>query len=81
MLLDELLLALSRQHIDIPGPDPGVLILFEEGFREKAIKEAGEMRKEGIPVTVLKRDPARSIEVYEAYCRNYSIGRIQYIES
>ncbi|MCR4672945.1 MAG: ATP phosphoribosyltransferase regulatory subunit [Lachnospiraceae bacterium] len=80
VLLDELLLALSRQHIDIHVPEPGVMILFEEGFREKAIREAGALRSEGISVTVLKRDPDRAMEDYEAYCKNYSIGRIEYID-
>jgi len=62
--LDLLLLTLSRQKIHVKIEDVGSILLYDRAQKEKAIRSAVDMRKNGKKVTLMKRFTEKSIEDY-----------------
>ena len=77
--VDELLMALSRQSIEIPTEE-GMLLLFDRIEEEKAIAKAGQLRKEGNAIALMKRYEERSLSDYLVHCKANGIGTIIYLK-
>lgn len=78
---NQLMLALSRQKIEIEIEENNTLILYDVAFRNIAIEIAKTFRMDGINIELLKKSPERPLEDYIAYGKRDSVGGILYIEN
>ena len=81
VVLDELMLALSRQKIDIPTGDAATMVLYEPEFRSQAIRTANSLRNINRAVSMLKKESGLDMEDYKDYCRRYHMESILYVNS
>lgn len=79
VVLDELMLALSRQKIDIPTGDAGAMVLYESEFHLQAIQVANSLRNLNQPVSMIQKEAQLNIDDYRDYCMRYHMERIFYI--
>lgn len=81
VVLDELMLALSRQKIDIPTGDAATMVLYEPEFRSQAIRTANFLRAISRSVSMIKKDAGMGMDDYKDYCRSYHMESILYINT
>ena len=79
IVLDELLLALSRQKIDVPDTVSSTMVLYEASLLGEAIRAAGSLRNINRAVCLMKMDPSMQISDYANYCRRHHIDSILHI--
>jgi len=79
--LDRLLMAMNRQKIEIPVERKTILLLYENEIQKEAIAMAGQYRKDGIPVTLVRRNPDFSMEGYRKYARRNGFTKMYYIKN
>ena len=80
VVLDELMLALSRQKIDIPTNEEATMVLYEPEYRSTAIRIANALRNINQAVSMMKKETDRSLNDYKAYSRRYHIAHILYVD-
>lgn len=78
ILVDQLLLALSRQRIEIKGEPENTLILYRKQLLKNAIVLANHFRNQGMNIELLAVDENKEIKEYTAYSRRNGIGGILY---
>ena len=76
VVVDQLMNALSRQKIDIPVAADGLLILYEDPGRAAAIRLAGQLRKDGRSVELVKKLSGEHSADYEAFAKENGHGEI-----
>ena len=81
VVLDELMLSLSRQKIDIPTGDAATMVLYEPEFRSQAIRTANSLRAISRSVSMIKKDAGMGMDDYKDYCRSYHMESILYINT
>lgn len=79
IVLDELLLALSRQKIVVPDTVSSTMVLYESALLEEAIRTAGSLRTINRAVSLMKYDPSFTLADYKEYCRRHHIDSILHI--
>lgn len=80
IVVDQLVLALSRQKIDIPIKANNTIILYQESNRKTAIALANLFRNDGIQIELLRKSSKREIQDYIEFGRRNNNGGILYIE-
>ena len=78
--MDQLLLALSRQKIDIPLSKNGMLVVYNLANQELAISMAKALREDNTSVELLLADGTKTKEDYEAYAKRNRITNITFLE-
>jgi ATP phosphoribosyltransferase regulatory subunit len=81
ILVDQLMLALSRQKIEIISEDKNTLILYENTLREQAIVLATHFRSQGMNIELLNKSDDLIVEKYIEYAKRMNIGGILYFET
>jgi ATP phosphoribosyltransferase regulatory subunit len=79
--VDYAIAAMNRQGIQQKVVHDATLLLYEDGFEDKAIEVADSLRADKLKITVLKHDPSISDEEYEAYAHSILAGGILYIDN
>lgn len=74
IVIDQLMMALSRQKIDIPLSNSTTLLIYEEPLRKAAIPLAVGLRKTGARVEMLLKSPDHELPEYLEYARRNRIG-------
>ena len=77
--LDRMLMAMSGQKIHIPTDSGSVFLLYENNLQKQAICMASKFRKEGTPVTLVRRNTDFSLEEYREYVKTGDFTRMYYI--
>ena len=77
--VDELLMAMSRQQIDIDTDYLGTILLYERSQKDFAIRLANVLRADSC-VTLMKKFYEKTIDDYIAYAKRSGIGGIFYID-
>ena len=80
IVVDNLLMALSRQKIDIPTNEEATMVLYEPEYRSTAIHTANALRNINQTVSMMKKETDKSLDEYKAYCRRYHIDHILYVD-
>ena len=81
IVIDQLMLALSRQKL-LPVPEAhDTLILYTKEYRKQAIALAGHFRKDGINTILQLSNSDREMEYYLEYTKRMSIGGILYLDN
>jgi ATP phosphoribosyltransferase regulatory subunit len=81
IMVDQLILALSRQKIDIIAETENTLILYKSNLLENAIVLANHFRNTDMNIELLRENPKLSIDDYIAYAKRNGIGGILYFET
>lgn len=81
ILVDQLMLALSRQKIEIKSETENTLILYKSNLLENAIVLANHFRKTGVNIELLREAANYSLDDYIAYSKRNGIGGILYFET
>ena len=76
--VDELLIALSRQKIDVDEGEPVTMILYSGSKNSEALKKAKELREKGGCVQMNRMDSEQQLEDYMAYAKRFHIADILY---
>lgn len=79
IVVDQLMMAMDRQGIELEIRVPEVMVLYEEGEQERAVKEALKLRKEKVRTVLIRRDPKVSEEEYKEYGKRRGIWRILWV--
>ncbi len=79
VVLDELMLALSRQKIFMPAGNTTSMVLYDAQYRKQAILIAASLRGINRAVTMIKKDETLSLEDYKSYCERYHMESILYV--
>ncbi|MGN0157612.1 MAG: ATP phosphoribosyltransferase regulatory subunit [Brotaphodocola sp.] len=78
--VDQLMLALSRQQIDIPADQVDTIILYDHDARLAGIRLAGTYRKDKKAVELIRKRSFETVEEYLDYARKYHIRTLLYLE-
>lgn len=81
IVVDQLLLALSRQKVGPQVSMTGHLILYEETARAAAIGLAGRFRKQGTAVQLTSRNPRLEAAFYQDYGHRHQIRTLLHLEA
>ena len=76
--VDELLIALSRQKIDVDEGEPVTMILYSRSKHSEALKKAKDLREKGGCVQMNRMDSEQQLEDYMAYAKRFHIADILY---
>lgn len=79
IVVDQLMMALSRQKLSIPVENHGELIVYTPDHRSEAIQIAKEHRSHGLQVELIARDVAKTNEDYNAYADRNRIAEITFM--
>ncbi|MBP1754454.1 MAG: hypothetical protein H6Q59_852 [Firmicutes bacterium] len=81
IVIDQLMLALSRQKL-FPEPEAqDTLILYKNTYRKQAIALANHFRKDGINTILQRSNDELVSEDYVAYAKRMNIGGILYLDN
>jgi ATP phosphoribosyltransferase regulatory subunit len=81
IVIDQLMLALSRQKL-LPEPvAQDTLILFKKTYRKQAVALANHFRKDGINTILQKSNDEFRQEDYFSYAKRTNIGGILYLDN
>lgn len=81
IVIDQLILALSRQKL-LPEPEAqDTLILYQRSYRKQAIALANHFRNGGINTILQKSNESFRVEDYTAYAKRMNIGGILILDN
>ncbi|BDZ77598.1 ATP phosphoribosyltransferase regulatory subunit [Claveliimonas bilis] len=80
LVIDELMSALTRQHIRITYSRKNTLILYDKGMEKKAIRIASDFREKCKNTELLRKAPDKTLEDYMQYGKEYYAGNMIYIQ-
>lgn len=80
LVIDELMSALTRQHIRITYSRKNTLILYDKGMEKKAIRIASDFREKFKNTELLRKAPDKTLEDYMQYGKEYYAGNMIYIQ-
>ncbi|MGL5435421.1 MAG: ATP phosphoribosyltransferase regulatory subunit [Lachnospiraceae bacterium] len=79
IVIDQLMLALSRQNIEIPADMVHTIILYGQQDRQKAIVLAQQFRSSKIAVQLIRKPSAQEVGEYTAYAKRHHIRNLLYL--
>lgn len=79
-VLDELMTALGNQHVAIDAEEEDILLLYRSANRGKAVAIANELRAEGKPSRLMRKNAETALDVYKEYGRRSGVSAILYID-
>ncbi|MGI6106409.1 MAG: ATP phosphoribosyltransferase regulatory subunit [Lachnospiraceae bacterium] len=77
--LDDCLTAMRRQNIPVDTGRKISLIVYEQSCFADAVREAEERRSAGARTALVRRDPAKPEQDYQAYAAKYGMGSVTFI--
>jgi ATP phosphoribosyltransferase regulatory subunit len=80
IVIDQLMVALSRQKIKIPVDNKNTLILYHCDVRKNAIILANQLRSENMNIELLRKQVKKDMDDYLEYANQNQIGTIIYIQ-
>ncbi len=81
IVIDQLMLALSRQKLLEKANSQGTLILYKEKYRKKAIDLANKFRRDGLDITLQLYIDKYKLDDYISYSKRMAIGGILYLDN
>ena len=79
IVVDRLMMALSRQKIEIPVSMANTLILYDEEARENAIALAGHFRTLNMAAGLTRKSRSKQLEEYKSYAGRSGIRNLLYL--
>lgn len=79
-VIDELMLALSRQKLNPKIEDTNTLILYQTETQEQAVKLAMNFRNQGLVIELLRQSSRKNLDYYKDYAKKHHIGGMLYLQ-
>lgn len=79
-VVDELMMALSRQKLNPKIEDTNTLILYQAETQEQAVKLAMNFRNQGLVIELLRQSSRKSLDYYKDYAKKHHIGGMLYLQ-
>lgn len=79
ILVDSLMLALSRQHVALPVTSVSAVVLYEEAARERAIRLTSSLQRAGNAVISERYQAEKTLSSYEAYAERFHAAKVYYL--
>ncbi len=79
IVVDQLMMALSRQKLDIPTETTDVLVIYEKNALKDAVESALDLRSHKKKAVLMEQSPAISEEAYKQYAQNRGIPKILWV--
>lgn len=79
IVVDQLMLALSRQKIEVPVDMVQTMVLYEASARESAIRLGIHLRKNQMKTTLIWQRPEWGIDQYRDYARRWGFHNILWL--
>lgn len=80
IVVDQLMLALSRQNLFEECTLGGTILLYPQDLRRRAVELAGEYRKQGQSVQMLRKSSRKPFGEYKEYAERMQADTIFYLE-
>lgn len=80
IVIDQLMLALTRQKIFEETTLGGTILLYPQELRKKAIRLAGEYRKDGKAIQMLRKASKKEYTEYAEYAKRMQADTILYLK-
>lgn len=80
VVVDQLMLALSRQKIKVEVSHAGEMIVYTKEHLSDAILMAGNLRADGFNVELVAMDLRKARADYEQYCEKNHIGKVTFLD-
>ena len=80
IVVDQLMAALTRQKIDIPLSNNGMMVVYTLENQAAAIQMAKALRMDGTPVELLLFDATKTKDDYQAYAKRNRITSVTFLE-
>ena len=81
IVIDQLMLALTRQNLFEDTTLGGGILLYPQSLRKEAIGLAQKYRKEGRCIQMLRKASAKSVEEYLEYAKRADVEELIYLEA
>ncbi len=81
IVIDQLMLALSRQKLLQEPEASDTLILYKKNYRKQAVALAKHFREDGMNTILQKSNENKTPEDYAAYAKRMNIGGILYLDN
>lgn len=76
IVIDQLMIALSRQKLLDENVLQGTLLLYREDLRDAAVRKAQSLREDGEDIQLMRLSPDRDMEEYTGYADRMGIKKI-----
>lgn len=80
VIIDELMNALARQHVEISCGEDTTVIVYDDAMRRKAISLAKECRSKKNNTELLRKRPKDSLDVYIQYGKKNGASSLLYLQ-
>ena len=80
IVIDQLMLALSRQKLIDTDALDGSILLYSHECREETISLASKLRSEGKKLQLMRKSSKRSIDDYKEYAKRMKIEKMLYLD-
>ncbi len=80
VVIEQLISALKRQHIDIPVGDGPVWLIYDPGMCDDAVREAVRLRESGESVELMPLDESNTKESYLHYAEQFRVDNIRFFD-
>ncbi len=78
--IDELMMAISRQKVEVEVDNSGTIILYKAENQKAAIELANNYRKVGTKIELIRKSTRKTIEDYKNYGKNNNFSGIMFFE-
>lgn len=79
IVVDQLMLALSRQKLEVPTELVNTILLYDHDARLAGIRLAGHFRENKMAVQLIRRRSSETVEEYLAYAKRHHIRNLLYL--
>ena len=80
IMVDDLMMAVSRQHIKIDTDTNRALVIYEIENQEPAVRLAEALRARNVEASLIRKSSRHSLPEYEEYARKYEFDRIYIVK-
>lgn len=80
IVVDQLMMALSRQGIEVKTSMVHTMVLYEMSARTNAVRLARYLRQKKLPVQLILKAPEHTLSEYQAYGRRGGLVNILYLK-
>ena len=80
IVLDQLMLALTRQNILDEKLVSGCILLYPKELREEALNKAAALRKSGENVQLVRKSSQKDIDLYKDYAKRMNKEKLLYLK-
>ncbi|SEF42425.1 ATP phosphoribosyltransferase regulatory subunit [Eubacterium ruminantium] len=80
IMIDDLMMAVTRQHINIDVDTNRALVIYEIENQQSAVLLAEKLRERNVEASLIRKSSRHSLSEYEEYARKYEFDKIYIVK-